>query len=87
MASLTTNADILLIDVIEKEPANTAAGLLRPKNGQSMDHVTSQFGEPTKVYPAVGEPPITRWNYNKFSVYFEYQLVIHSVVNKPKKAP
>lgn len=85
-ASLTTNADVLLIDVINKEPANTVTGLLRPKNGQSMDHVKSHFGEPTNAYPAIGEPPITRWNYAKFSVYFEHNLVIHSVVNKPKKS-
>ncbi len=87
LVSLTANADILLIDVISKEPANNVAGLLRPKNGQSMDQVTAQFGDPSKVYPTIGEPPITRWNYAKFSVYFEHQLVIHSVVNKPKKAP
>lgn len=86
MASFTTQADVLLIDVITKEPANDTTGLLRPKNGQAMDRVTAQFGEPVKVYPAVGEPPITRWNYSAFSVYFEHNLVIHSVVNKPKKS-
>ena len=87
IASFITSADVLLIDVIKKEPANSASGLLRPKNGQSMDHVKSHFGEPTKVYATVGEPPITRWDYSQFSVYFEHNLVIHSVVNKPKKAP
>lgn len=86
LSAYTSNADVLLIDVINKEPANTAAGLLRPTNGQSMDQVKSNFGEPAITYPAIGEPPITRWNYSKFSVYFEHQLVIHSVVNKPKKA-
>ncbi|PHR52104.1 hypothetical protein [Cycloclasticus sp.] len=83
---LITHADVLLIDVINKEPANTPAGLLRPKNGQSMDTVISQFGNPIRIHPTVGEPPITRWQYVKFSVYFEHNLVIHSVVNKPKKA-
>lgn len=37
IASFTASADILLIDVISKEPANSATGLLRPTNGQSMD--------------------------------------------------
>jgi len=86
LASFTTQADVLLIDVISKEPANDATGLLRPTNGQAMDQVKAQFGEPVKVYPAVGEPPITRWSYPQFSVYFEHNLVIHSVVNKPKKS-
>lgn len=86
LTAFTANADVLLIDVINKEPANSS-GLLRPSNGQSMAHVQSTFGEPVTLYPAVGEPPITRWKYSKFSVYFEHNLVIHSVVNKPKKAP
>jgi hypothetical protein len=76
LATLTTQADVLLIDVISKEPSN----------GRTMDQVKARFGEPVKVYPAVGKPPITRWNYPQFSVYFEHNLVIHSVVNKPKKS-
>jgi hypothetical protein len=85
LSAYTSNADVLLIDVINKEPANTAAGLLRPTNGQSMGQVKSNFGEPAITYPAIGAPPITRWNYSKFSVYFEHKLVINSVVNKSTK--
>jgi len=87
LVSFISHADTLLIDVIQKEPVNSASGLLRPKNGQSMEYVKSQFGDPIKVYDAIGNPPITRWDYKQFSVYFEHKLVIHSVVNKPKKAP
>jgi hypothetical protein len=87
LASVTSNADVLLIDIIKKEPANSPSGLVRPTNGQSMEQVKSQHDEPSKAYPTIGEPPITRWNYEKFAVYFEHNLVIHSVVNKPKKAP
>jgi len=87
MTCLPIHADTLLIDVIDKEPINSSSGLLRPKNAQTMADVKSQFGDPGKTYPAIGEPPITRWSYPLFSVYFEHNLVIHSVVNKPKKAP
>ncbi|MEO1890007.1 MAG: hypothetical protein ABGX33_08825 [Cycloclasticus sp.] len=87
LSAFVTSADVLLIDVINREPTNSVTGLLRPSNGQSMDQVTSSFGEPAKTYPTIGEPPITRWNYSKFSVYFEHNLVIHSVVNKPQKVP
>jgi hypothetical protein len=31
----------------------------------------------------VGDPPISRWVYDHFTVYFEYDKVLHSVVNKP----
>lgn len=85
-ASFSTIADVLLIDVIEKEPANNAAGLLRPINGTTMAQVTAQFGEPEEKFATVGEPPITRWKYAEYSVYFEHNLVLNTVVNKPKKA-
>ena len=29
--------------------------------------------------PPSGKPPITRWDYDGFSVYFEHQHVIHAV--------
>jgi hypothetical protein len=41
--------------------------------------VTQRFGEPSKRHTAVGQPPITRWDYPGFSVYFEYDRVIDSV--------
>ena len=37
MTSIATHADVLLLDVINKEPENSIEGLLRPKNGQTMD--------------------------------------------------
>jgi hypothetical protein len=45
-----------------------------------MEKVEAQFGAPSERLPAVGEPPITRWKYPGFEVYFEHQLVIHTVV-------
>jgi hypothetical protein len=51
----------------------------RPARGMSMDKVEATFGAPTHRLPAVGEPPITRWEYPGFVVYFEHQRVIHTV--------
>ena len=31
---------------------------------------------------AVGEPPITRWEYRNMIVYFEYDRVIHAVMKR-----
>jgi len=81
-----SNADVLLINLINKEPVNSASGIPRPTHGQSMEQVKVHFGEPIKAYKSIGEPPITRWNFDQFSVYFEHDLVIHSVVKKPKQA-
>jgi len=55
-----------------------------PVRGTSMDGVISKVGEPDKKMSAVGDPPITRWVYANFTVYFEDQTVIHSVSNKKK---
>lgn len=51
-----------------------------PARGMSMEKVEAQFGAPAERLPAVGEPPITRWKYPGFEVYFEHRLVIHTVV-------
>jgi hypothetical protein len=52
----------------------------RPSRGMSMTAVESRFGQPTTRHSAVGQPPITRWDYPGYSVYFEHQFVIHAVV-------
>jgi hypothetical protein len=52
-----------------------------PSRGMTMSQVASKFGEPTTKVPAVGNPPISRWDYPGFVVYFERDYVIHSVVS------
>ena len=51
----------------------------RPTRGMSMTTVESRFGQPATRHSAVGQPPITRWDYPGFAVYFEHQYVIHAV--------
>ena len=53
-----------------------------PSRGMTMDRVASGWGEPRRRIAAVGEPPITRWQYEGFTVYFEHDRVIHTVVNR-----
>lgn len=50
-----------------------------PKRGIRMDDVLSEFGEPDERYGPIGEPPITEWVYGSFRVYFEYEIVLHSI--------
>jgi len=57
-----------------------------PTRGMSMDEVKQHFGQPEKRFAPVGNPPISRWEYDGLMVYFEDQYVIHSVAidDKPK---
>jgi hypothetical protein len=50
-----------------------------PQRGALMSAVETRFGAPRTRHAAIGQPPITRWDYDRFSVYFEYQHVIHTV--------
>jgi hypothetical protein len=57
----------------------------RPKRGLTMDEVEKKFGAPATRHAAVGgssqqQPPITRWDYNGFTVVFERDRVIDAVV-------
>jgi hypothetical protein len=48
----------------------------------TMTQVRKQFGEPKKEYPWVGDPPITRWDYEDYSVYFENEFALNTVVHR-----
>jgi hypothetical protein len=45
-----------------------------------MAQVEAKYGAPREKHAAVGKPPITRWDYEALSVYFENDRVIHAVV-------
>jgi hypothetical protein len=62
------------------------AGVAAPARGMTMAQVASKFGDPVTKVPAVGNPPISRWEYPGFVVYFERDHVIHSVVSGPPPA-
>ena len=81
LLSQPVSAEVLLIDAIYQAPVNSEEGLPRPMRGMSMDQVTQRYGQPATEYPQVGEPPITRWDYDSYSVFFEYQYVLTSVVH------
>ena len=81
LAAGVARADTLLIDGIDLDKQSLDS---RPKPGMSMTAVESSFGAPENRHPAVGggnaqQPPITRWDYAAFSVYFENDKVIHAV--------
>jgi hypothetical protein len=73
-------------DELQVGSADTGSSVETPARGASMEQVRQQFGAPVTEHPTVSanggphQPPITRWDYNGFSVFFERDRVIHSVV-------
>jgi hypothetical protein len=55
--------------------------IARPSRGMTMHAVQAKFGTPQERHEAVGEPPISRWDYHGFRVFFEKDRVIHAVVD------
>jgi hypothetical protein len=81
---MTTTVETKTGDAVDIKPGETLGieHLNFPRRGMSMDQVKGKLGQPVKVDPAVGKPPITRWIYNDRTVYFERSTVIHVVATK-----
>ena len=76
-------AEVIPIPVGQQAPE--LRDLPRPTRGMSQDAVLTRFGEPLSLTRPVGQPPISKWHYADFTVYFESSVVIHSVLmHKPK---
>jgi hypothetical protein len=69
-------ADVLIIDEVRQ-----AERMELPKNGQNKVAIEAKFGAPVQKQAAVGDPPISSWKYKDYSVYFEYDLVLFSVIH------
>lgn len=73
------HADVLNLPEAETAPADL------PQRGMSQAAVLKAHGEPTRRHAPAGggsaqQPPITRWDYDGYSVFFEKDLVIDVVV-------
>lgn len=75
--STLASGDVLLI-----EPVRESANMDLPVNGMSMAEVESRYGTPGSKVSPVGNPPITRWVYDRWSVFFEYDAVLYTVLHK-----
>ena len=83
LAAPFSPAQTLIIPVGQQ---GTHHSISLPERGQSRASVLRTWGEPVKRHATVGQPPITRWDYRDFSVYFESGVVINSVVHHRPKA-
>ena len=69
-------ADVLLIEEVRQSER-----MELPVNGQDKATVEAKFGTPSEKLPAVGDPPISSWKYDTYSVYFEHDLVLFTVLH------
>ncbi|MBT8078447.1 MAG: hypothetical protein KJO31_07700 [Gammaproteobacteria bacterium] len=76
----TISAETLQMGGTENAARFEHAG--KPSRGMSQARVEATYGSPQQAHTAVGDPPITRWDYAEFVVFFEYDRVIHSVTRR-----
>ena len=69
--------------VVDDQVMVRASSVERPARGITMTAVEAKFGSPANRHAAVGTPPITRWDYPGFVVFFERERVIDAVAIGP----
>ncbi|HET6545320.1 MAG TPA: hypothetical protein VFG55_01085 [Rhodanobacteraceae bacterium] len=74
-------ADTLLMNQVQQEHRRDLPG-----RGLTMAQVERRYGAPVEKLPTRGgdtpkHPPINRWRYADYTVYFERNRVIHSVLD------
>lgn len=77
LAVHSTHADVVRIPVGQQQKP---ADISLPQTGSTKSSVSRDHGEPLRRQGPTGEPPIYRWDYENFTVYFENDRVIHAVV-------
>lgn len=75
-------AEVLIMPNGQPQAARLAD---QPHRGMTMGQVLKRFGQPSQRIAPVDNPPITRWVYPHYTVYFEDRYVIHTVVHPGAK--
>lgn len=79
LLSISSVADVVRIPLGQQ---GAAWGVQTPSMGKTKNQVEYNYGAPISKTGPVGDPPIYKWEYKSFNVYFEGEHVIHSVVKK-----
>ena len=77
LITASANADVLKLPGAAPQVITLADS---PARGMTKDQVESRFGAPRSKIGPVGIPAIYRWDYADYSVFFENNFVLHSVV-------
>jgi len=78
LGATQATGDTLTIPVGQQETAAADA----PARGEAAAGVEARLGAPLQRDQGVGVPPISRWDYPDFSVYFESGKVLHTVAKR-----
>jgi hypothetical protein len=79
---LSLSASPVIAQNLQMVDAPRASSVSTPGRGLSMGQVEQRFGAPSRRVAAVGQPPISRWVYPGFIVYFEGSRVLHCVTTE-----
>lgn len=75
--TVSANADVIKLP-------NSAPQIISlensPTRGMTKQQVEAKYGSPTLKVGPTGNPHIFRWDYSAYSVFFENNHVLHSVV-------
>jgi len=85
IAVAATFANVALAETLQMGDSDNAAHFEqagKPTRGMTQESVEATYGSPESRQSAVGEPPIARWDYDGFVVFFEYDRVIHAVTKR-----
>jgi hypothetical protein len=72
--------------VVVTQASGPATSPVLPSKGMTKSSVIANYGQPSEKRPTVGggsprQPPITRWDYEGYSVIFENSHVVDTVVH------
>ena len=74
-------AGFAIADELDMQGTDGTKNMVGPASGTSAESVEAAYGSPIAKKAPVGDPPITRWDYDNYSVYFEHDLVLQSVLH------
>ncbi len=78
-----SQAEIIKIPIASQ--ADDLQDIPRPERGSSKENVLAEYGNALTTNDSVGEPPISRWEYQDFYVVFESNYVIHTFLKHRAK--
>jgi hypothetical protein len=82
LALLVAFGSLASAETINMDGATARSDDTRPSRGMTQASVESRYGSPVSVKAPVGDPPISRWEYASFVVFFEHDKVIHAVAKR-----
>jgi hypothetical protein len=74
---------VLMVSILATGAVAQSTNAYDDLRGKPKSAVETQYGQPDSIDGPVGDPPITRWYYDGFTVVFEYDHVVHAFEREP----